>query len=116
MKLGEHLLIDIICENYDILNSLEKLEELSDKLIKICKLTKLSKLVHKFEPQGITLITLLSESHLSMHTWPENKSICIDIFSCSDNLDIKKIKEILSQYFVINKSSIKMIERTISKL
>jgi len=116
MKLGEHLLIDIICDNYDILNSLEKLEELSDKLIKICKLTKLSKLKHKFEPQGIILITLLSESHLSMHTWPENKSICIDIFSCSDNLDIKKIKEILSEYFVINKSSIKMIERTISKM
>ena len=40
MKLGDHLLIDIICDNYDILNSLEKLEELSDKLIKICKLTK----------------------------------------------------------------------------
>ena len=79
-------------------------------------MTKLSKLTHKFEPHGITLITLLSESHLSMHTWPENKSICIDIFSCSDNLDIKKINEILSQYFVINKSSIKMIERTISKL
>ena len=116
MKLGEHLLIDIICENYDILNSLEKLEELSDKLIKICKLTKLSKLKHKFEPQGITLITLLSESHLSMHTWPENKSICIDIFSCSDNLDIKKIKEILSQYFVINNIIIKLVNRTISKL
>ena len=116
MKLGDHLLIDIICDNSDILNSLEKLEELSDKLIKICKLTKLSKLTHKFEPHGITLITLLSESHLSMHTWPENKSICIDIFSCSDNLDIKKIKEILSQYFLINNIKIEMIERTISKL
>ena len=116
MKLGEHLLIDIICDNYDILNSLEKLEELSDKLIKICKLTKLSELKHKFKPYGITLIVLLSESHLSMHTWPENKSICIDIFSCSDNLDVKKIEEILSQYFVINNIIIKLVNRTISKL
>ena len=116
MKLGDHLLIDIICDNSDILNSLEKLEELSDKLIKICNLTKLSKLKHKFEPHGITLITLLSESHLSMHTWPENKSICIDIFSCSDNLDVKKIEEILSQYFVINNIIIKLVNRTISKL
>ena len=116
MKLGEHLLIDIICENYDILNSLEKLEELSDKLIKICKLTKLSELKHKFKPHGITLIVLLSESHLSMHTWPENKSICIDIFSCSDNLEVKKIEEILSQYFVINNIIIKLVNRTISKL
>ena len=116
MKLGDHLLIDIICDNYDILNSLEKLEELSDKLIKICNLTKLSKLTHKFKPHGITLITLLSESHLSIHTWPENKSICIDIFSCNNNLDIKKIKEILPQYFVINNIKIDKIERTISKL
>ena len=116
MKLGDHLLIDIICENYDILNSLEKLEELSDKLIKICELTKLSELKHKFKPHGITLIVLLSESHLSMHTWPENKSICIDIFSCSDNLDVKKIEEILSEYFVINNIIIKLVNRTISKL
>ena len=116
MKLGDHLLIDIICENYDILNSLEKLEELSDKLIKICKLTKLSELKHKFKPHGITLIVLLSESHLSMHTWPENKSICIDLFSCNNNLDIKKIEEILSQYFVINNIIIKLVNRTISKL
>ena len=116
MKFGEHLLVNIVCDNIEILNSLEKLEELSDKLIKICKLTKLSQLNHKFEPHGITLIALLSESHLSMHTWPENKSICIDIFSCSDNLDIKKIKEILSQYFMINNIIIKLVHRTISKL
>ena len=116
MKLGVHLLIDIICEDIDILNSLEKLEELSDKLIKECELTKLSRIKHIFKPQGVTLITLLSESHLSMHTWPENKSICIDIFSCSDNLDVKKIEEILSQYFVINNIIIKLVNRTISKL
>ena len=116
MKLGIHILIDITCDNIEILNSLEKLEELSDKLIKGCGLTKLSRIKHIFKPQGVTLITLLSESHISIHTWPENKSICLDIFSCNDNLDIEKIGEILSQYFVINKSSIKMIERTISKM
>ena len=116
MKLGDHLLIDIICDNYDILNSLEKLGELSDKLIKICKLTKLSELKHKFKPQGITLIVLLSESHLSMHTWPENNSICIDIFSCNNNLDIEKVKEILLKYFVINNIKINVISREISKL
>ena len=116
MKLGIHILIDITCYNIEILNSLEKLEGLSDKLIKECGLTKLSRIKHILKPQGVTLITLLSESHISIHTWPENKSICLDIFSCNDNLDIEKIGEILSQYFVINKSSIKMIERTISKM
>ena len=115
MKLAEHLLIDIICNN-DILNSLEKLEKISKKLIKICNLTELSKLNHKFKPHGLTLISLLSESHISIHTWPENKSICIDIFSCKNNLDVEKIKKILSEYFVINMISIHKIDREISKL
>ena len=128
MKLGEHLLIDIICDdilnmkddilnmNSNILNSLEKLEELSDKLIKICNLTKLSSIKHKFDPQGITLITMLSESHISMHTWPENNSVCIDIFSCNNILNIEKVKETLHEYFMINKIIIKLVDRTISKL
>ena len=97
-----------------VIASIEEALE-SHELIKV-KFIQNKELKHKFKPHGITLIVLLSESHLSMHTWPENKSICIDIFSCSDNLDVKKIEEILSQYFVINNIIIKLVDRTISKL
>ena len=40
---------------------------------------------HKFEPQGVTAMLLLSESHISIHTWPEKKSACLDILSCKNN-------------------------------
>ena len=76
----------------------------------------LSSIKHKFDPQGITLITMLSESHISMHTWPENNSVCIDIFSCNNILNIEKVKETLHEYFMINKIIIKLVDRTISKL
>ena len=59
---------------------------------------------------------MLSESHISMHTWPENNSVCIDIFSCNNILNIEKVKETLHEYFVINKIIIKLVDRTISKL
>lgn len=36
----------------------------------------------QFEPVGVTAILLLSESHLSIHTWPEHNFIAIDLFSC----------------------------------
>ena len=39
---------------------------------------------HCFNPCGFTLIALLSESHLSFHTWPEKKVMFFDLFTCSD--------------------------------
>lgn len=37
---------------------------------------------HKFEPQGLTAMLLLSESHISIHTWPETNYAAVDIFTC----------------------------------
>jgi len=40
---------------------------------------------HKFGgEEGITGVLVLSESHISIHTWPEEKFIALDIFMCGD--------------------------------
>lgn len=39
---------------------------------------------HKFSPQGVTAVTLLAESHISIHTWPENGTAVCDVFTCGD--------------------------------
>ena len=44
---------------------------------------------HKFSPQGVTAVTLLSESHISIHTWPENCTAVCDVFTCG-NINPKK--------------------------
>jgi S-adenosylmethionine decarboxylase len=38
----------------------------------------------KFEPQGVTVICLLSESHISIHTWPEEGKAAVDVYTCGD--------------------------------
>lgn len=37
---------------------------------------------HQFSPQGVTALGLLSESHISIHTWPEHGYVAVDIFTC----------------------------------
>ena len=37
---------------------------------------------HQFEPQGLTGVILLAESHLSLHTWPEEGLLTLDCFTC----------------------------------
>jgi S-adenosylmethionine decarboxylase len=38
----------------------------------------------KFEPQGVTLLALLAESHASIHTWPCERYCAIDLYTCGD--------------------------------
>ncbi|MCK4477001.1 adenosylmethionine decarboxylase [Candidatus Bathyarchaeota archaeon] len=42
---------------------------------------------HKFLPTGITVIVILAETHISIHTWPEHKYAALDIFICSEEID-----------------------------
>ncbi len=61
-----------------------RLEELFHKLIHALDLHSLGKSNwHKFPGTGgITGVTLLTESHLACHTFPEYGSLCLNIFCC----------------------------------
>ena len=52
---------------------------------KWCNSTLIALHSHKFSPQGVTAIALLSESHISIHTWPETGVAVCDIFTCGDH-------------------------------
>ncbi|RPF82434.1 MAG: adenosylmethionine decarboxylase [Rhodothermaceae bacterium TMED105] len=94
MRLGTHILID--CKLCNVENN-ERLEELVTKLVERCELTELSRVRHEFSPQGYTVVALLSESHVSCHTWPEKSAACIDIFTCGPVLDVICVKNTIEE-------------------
>ena len=49
------------------------------------KATLLHETSHRFEPQGVTALGLLAESHISVHTWPELGYAAADIFTCGEH-------------------------------
>ncbi len=55
--------------------------------------------VHRFSPMGCSVVVILKETHISIHTWPEFGFAALDIFLCGESLDPYKawnfIKEIL---------------------
>lgn len=54
---------------------------------------------HKFSPQGVSGVVIISESHLSIHTWPELGYAAVDVFTCGTTVDpwdaCKYLQEIL---------------------
>ena len=107
-------------------SSFEKLNNLNH-LVKMCffiagfyNLNVEDHIVKKFNPQGISVVFLLSESHLSIHTWPELGKFSLDLFSCSCfkfDIKIKKnkinLKTIINSYLKPSKINFQSIEREI---
>ena len=54
---------------------------------------------HRFSPQGVSGVVIISESHLSIHTWPELGYAAVDVFTCGQKVDpwdaCKYLEEIL---------------------
>jgi S-adenosylmethionine decarboxylase proenzyme len=62
-------------------------------------LTVVNKAFHQFEPFGVTGVLVLSESHFSVHTYPERDCIYLDIFCCADHFDPEEAGRIILTEF-----------------
>jgi len=83
---SKHFLLELYRCNYEKLNDESFLRCSLNHAAKLANATVLNLMSNKFEPQGVTAIALLAESHLSIHTWPEAKYSAVDIFTCGQNM------------------------------
>lgn len=83
--MGDHFLLNLYQCDVDKLNNEKFLVEMFEAAVVAGQMTLLNLITHKFEPQGITAVALLSESHISIHTWPEDASCAVDVYTCGDN-------------------------------
>ena len=77
---GTHLLATLQTEDSTLLHRYEDFSRLVNALIDQHGLQKLGEVYHNFTPSGYTAVVCLSESHLSIHTWPEYGRINLDIY------------------------------------
>jgi S-adenosylmethionine decarboxylase len=84
---GRHVAVDTWGVNFDRLNDAAWLEAQMVEAAEISGATVLSVQSKQFEPQGATVLVLLSESHLSIHTYPEKGFAAIDCYTCGDTVD-----------------------------
>jgi S-adenosylmethionine decarboxylase len=92
---GSHMICDIKdIKNQTLLNDLQQLKALLDHICEKYEYRILQKTEHQFEPQGCTILYLLSESHISIHTFPEKNYIALDIYTCRNYSDDTTYQEI----------------------
>ena len=93
---SNHFLLELYRCDYEKLNDESFLRCTLNRSAKLAKATVLNLISNKFEPQGVTALALLAESHISIHTWPESNYSAVDIFTCGQNMQ----PELAGQYLI----------------
>jgi len=82
--LGKHIIAELYGVSSDLISREEKVKEIVDKVIEDAKIEAVGSIYKQFEPHGVTCVVLISESHISLHTWPEYGLVNLDVFTCGD--------------------------------
>lgn len=66
---------------------------------------------HEFKPSGTTVLVLLAESHISIHTWPEYSYVAVDVFTCGHNMKPEIAIAYLEKELHPQRKQVKVIKR-----
>jgi len=86
-SLGRHVLAEIYECSFDILNDVQQVEQIMVNAALESGAEIREVVFHKFSPQGVSGVVVISESHLAIHTWPELGYAAVDVFTCGDRVN-----------------------------
>lgn len=109
-KLGKHM----VCDMWGVTSPPGDGKALVEELKLAAKkagATTLESVHHNFQPSGVTALLLLSESHISIHSWPEHNYVAVDVFTCGENVHPELAIDYLVSLLKPSKANVRLIER-----
>lgn len=86
-QLGRHILVEYYNCDIEILKDHKRIEDMMVEAAKRAKATVVESVFHVFNPWGVSGAVVISESHLTIHTWPEYGYAAVDLFTCGDTVN-----------------------------
>jgi S-adenosylmethionine decarboxylase len=109
--MGDHYIVELIGCNPDTLTHIESVEQIFMESAKRSKATILNSNFHQFEPQGVSGVVLIAESHFTIHTWPEKGYAAVDVFTCGDTMQPDVGIQYMKSQFAASDIRVKKIHR-----
>ena len=108
---GRHLMASYKGCNNQALTNIEGLKRAMLEAVNASSAHLLDSCEYVFPGDGLTLVLLLSESHASIHTYPEYSSCFVDIFTCGTKCSQEKFDESLRKYLQPQDVICQIVER-----
>lgn len=108
---GRHFIASYYDCDPKVLDHVKHLKEALCKAIEESGASLLNMTVHKFNPHGVTLVALLSESHATIHTYPEHRACFVDLFTCGTTCSSENFHRVLSEALLAKNSKTMVLNR-----
>jgi len=105
---GVHLLIDLYEGEH--LDDIDYIEAALRRCVDASRATLLHIHLHRFQPNGVSGVAVLAESHISIHTWPYSGYAAVDVFMCGD-ADPDKCVPVLQEAFAAKRIEVNEVRR-----
>jgi S-adenosylmethionine decarboxylase len=96
--LGTHIIAELYGCDPVLLDDVEFITSTLIKSAEKTKVTVVDYATRKFEPQGVSAIIIISESHIAIHTWPELKYAALDFYTCGEEDPEPAVREIARKF------------------
>lgn len=80
--LGRHLIAELYGCDRALIDDVAAVREALLQSASAVGATVVGEAFHRFAPQGVSGTLVIAESHLSVHTWPVQCYVALDIFTC----------------------------------
>lgn len=111
--LGRHLIVEYAECNNDLLNDLDQLETFMNESVRKAGATIVKSTFHRYNPQGVSGVVVIAESHISIHTWPEYGYAAVDFFTCGDSVDPYRAFEYMKEKLQSKEATVQEMKRGI---
>jgi S-adenosylmethionine decarboxylase len=108
---GKHYLVDFKQCDPETIERVEATRPIFLEAARQAKATVVGELFHQFDPVGVSGVLLIAESHVSVHTWPEDAFVAVDIFTCGEEMDAEIAIDVLTQGFRAAQVDVKVLLR-----
>ena len=111
--LGRHYLLELWGCNEKIGDEAE-VRGAVEEAVEVARVTLLGNVhIHRFDPQGISAMAIIAESHISVHTWPEYRYAAVDVYTCGDDARPEEALEVFRRSFSPERMEVHEIKRGI---
>ena len=112
-KLGRHLVVEYTDCEKEKLDNIILLEEYLNEAVRQSGATIVKSVFHRYNPQGVSGVVVIAESHLSIHTWPEYGYAAVDFFTCGESVDPYKAHKYMMAMLGAHQAQVKELPRGI---
>ncbi len=106
-----HIIFDLYGVNKRILDDEKRIKAFFEDIARKINSEVIHTFTRKFDPHGLIVVSVLLQSHIAYHSWPEFGYAALDIFACS-NVPVDVVEEDVKRFFRPKKIE----KRTLSRL